>query len=393
MADSTSSIDDFDLDDLDSIVDAHNNRTIEKKEELSGSSIDEFLDSGEVSIGEDFTSENEENSSKDEVVLADRVDQHSSIEAFARYVIDEIVKRGLPPTPQNFSIYFEELLNSQAEKLKQELFGIFEMENIGSEKSEKIEHEKDIKRSLALIQQLLNVTAKISKNMGIMRNIIVKRDDELKSRKRNSKETLSLIRADLEKLDSIIERQGDSIKGLYGRTDSVVKSVTKQTIFDVNYDIYNRRHFLNSIRSEVQKMSHFGHKSSIMLLIPNRELTAKYIDKRVADLILKSIAKILQQNFKQNDIVSYYGHNIFAVMVTHSSIIETEDKIFKVSNALRSSALFIGGKEVKIKVKVGIGELSLNRRPEDSLICTFNALERANKVKNLHKNYDICDEM
>jgi diguanylate cyclase (GGDEF)-like protein len=389
MADSTSSIDDFDLDDLDSIVDAHNNRTIEKSDDLD-SSIDEFLESGEVSIGEDS---NSQDSSDDEVVLANRADQHSSIEAFSRYVIDEIIKKGLPPTPQNFSIYFEELLNSQAEKLKQELFDIFEVENVGADRKEKIEHEKDIKRSLALIQQLLNVTAKIGKNMGIMRNIIVKRDDELKSRKRNSKDTLSLIRADLEKLDSIIARQGESMKGLYSRTDSIVQNVTKQTIFDTNFGIYNRRHFLGSIRTEVQKMGHFGHKSSLLLLIPNRELTAKYIDKRVADLILKSIAKILQQNFKQNDVVSYYGHNIFAVMVTHSSLIETEDKIFKLSNALRSSALFIGGKEVKIKVKMGIGELSLNRRPEDSLICTFNALEKANKVKSFQKNYDICSEM
>jgi diguanylate cyclase (GGDEF)-like protein len=331
--------------------------------------------------------------STDEVVIATGSDQHSSVEAFSRYVIDEIVKRGLPPTPQNYSIYFEELLNKETEKLKQELYDIFDMENVGAKREEKFEHEKDIRRSLALIQQLLNVTTKVSKNMGIMRNIIVKRDDELRSKKRNSKDTLSLIRADLEKLDSIIARQGESMRGLYGRTDNIVQSVAKQTIFDTALGIYNRRHFLNSIRNEVQKMSHFGHKSSLLLLIPNRELTSKYIDQRIADLILKSIAKILQQNFKQSDIVSYYGHNIFAVMVTHSSLLETEEKIFKLSNALRNSALFIGGTEVKIKVKIGIGELSLNRKPEDSLICAFNALERANKVKSIHKNYELCNEM
>jgi diguanylate cyclase (GGDEF)-like protein len=130
-----------------------------------------------------------------------------------------------------------------------------------------------------------------------------------------------------------------------------------------------------------------------MLLIPNRELTAKYINPKIAEMVLKTIANILLHNLKRNDIVAYYGHNIFAILITHSSLIETEDKVFKLSNALRNSSLFIGGKELKIKVKIGIGELSTNRKPEDSLICTFNALERANKIKSLHKNYDICNDL
>jgi diguanylate cyclase (GGDEF)-like protein len=389
--------DDFDLDEL---INSHSTKGGGSGKDLSDfedelknvneqkSSKDSDIVDYNISDELDFDKDISFDDIDDEVVISTEKRKPSSsltIEDFTRTVVAEIEERGLPATPENYKIYFMEFLLKESDEFQDKVYEILDREKVGKEEDKKREIEETLQKSLKLTQQLLSITSKVHGNISIMKNIAHKREEELESR--NSKDIVKLLRFDLSKLETILQRQGESMKGVYGRTVETVNSLYEKTIFDKEFGVYNRRFFLESIEAEIQKMNYFRHSSSVALLIPHKKLTSQNLTPKVALVIAKTIAKILLEQFKRSDVVSYYGNNIFAILITHSNIRESEEKIERLSKALRKSSLFISGKEIELKVKVGLSELLPHRKIDTSLLKALDALKIANRSEE--KLYEV----
>jgi len=360
----------------------------DNEEEKSGESCDDSIEDYEIEeIKLQQTTIASSNENENEVNITPKYNKIDSLSDFAQIVLSEIEDRGLPPTPENYEIYFQELLQAQNNDFQDKVCSIIDKEGSKKEIEQKREIEATLQRSIKLIQKLLELTSKVHGNITIMKNIAHKRDKELNEK--NSKDIVRLLKFDLGKLESILERQSESMKNLYGRTASTVNKIHEKTIFDKDFEVYNRRYFLESLNHEIEKMNYFQHSSSIALIIPHRKLTAKYLPQKIASIILKTIAKILMESFKRNDIVAYYGHNIFAVLVTHSTTQETGEKIKRFAKVLKNRPIFISDKEIKVSVKVGISELSPEVTVKESLIKALDALKKANR--NEKSLYEVID--
>jgi diguanylate cyclase (GGDEF)-like protein len=373
--------------DLDELISSHSEKSEEDK-----TSIEEF-ERGEVDDFEDYIDEDDE----EPIVIPSEEDfeeslvpisvekEEISINDFAQIVLSEIEKRKLPPTPKNYKIYFEELLISQTEAFQEELIEILNKENIGESVEDKLKVEDDIHKSLQLTEQILNVTSKAHTNLRIMKNIVYKRDQELNSRK--TRDVIKLMKFDLNKLDGILDKQSESMKKLYGRSVDVVNKIHDHTKYDRTYGIYNRKHFVINLKNEIEKMKFFGYDSTVALLIPHKILTPQVISKKIASVILKTISKILKQESRHSDTVAYYGNNIFGFMMSHHNSSEAEDRLKKILHAFRESSLFVAGREVEIKVKLGVVQLDRSKKIETSLLQALEALKIANRDEN--KTYII----
>ncbi len=296
---------------------------------------------------------------------------------FGKLVLEEIAKRNLPPTPENYKIYFHQLLQTQSEAFQDAIFDILDKESNSKEEERKEEIENTLQETIKLNKQLLALTAKIYENISIMRNIAHQRDEELNDK--SVHDVVRLLKFDLNKLESVLGKQQDSMKNLYSRTASAVNSIYENTIYDDEFEVYNRKYFIDALNDEIEKMGYFQHHSSIALIIPHRRLTAKYLTPKVANIILKTIARILKESFRRTDTVAYYGNGIFGVLITHSTLEESEDKIIKFNHRLKESALYVGDKKIDIRVKVGISELLPTRKVQESITKALEALQKANK--------------
>jgi len=391
--------DDFNLDEL---INAHSTRVVESdsdsvetKDESSLAKIsDVALDDFEISADVDFSKDISLDELDDEVMLLDSMieskslnsvsddSQISTLADYSRFVLEKIERENLPTTPENYQIYFTELLPTQNEPFQESVYKLLSKESLDVEQQKSIEFEESVDKSLKLTEQLLKITTKVHGNINIMRNIIYKRDNELTNR--NSADIVKLLKFDLSKLEDILKRQSGSMKNIYSRSVEAVNSIHEKTIFDTNFGIYNRRYFLESLNNEMQKMEYFNYQSSIALIIPHKTLTSKHVSPKIAFVILKTISNILLEHFKRNDVISYYGNNIFGVLLTRSNLDYSEEKIHQLVTALKSSSLFIGGKEINLKVKIGLSELLPNMKSEKSLLKALDALKIANKSNDTY---------
>jgi len=168
-----------------------------------------------------------------------------SLSDYSRYVLDRIEDKKLPTTPENYQIYFTELLKSQNKTLQDEIYELLGKESFDNEQQKSKKFEESVNKSLKLTQQLLSVTTKVHGNIHIMRNIVYKRDNELTDR--NSGDIIKLLKFDLSKLETILKKQSGSMKNIYSRSIEAVNNIQEKIIFDSKFGVYNRKYFLESL--------------------------------------------------------------------------------------------------------------------------------------------------
>ncbi len=110
-------------------------------------------------------------------------------------------------------------------------------------------------------------------------------------------------------------------------------------------------------------------------------MTSPNLTPKLALIIAKAIAKVMGDSFNSSDIVSYYGNNIFAILMPHSNLQAGVKKIEKFIENLTLRSMIIAGKEVELMVKIGITEIKIGKKLGTSLMRTLDALKIANRSK------------
>jgi diguanylate cyclase (GGDEF)-like protein len=376
---------DFDLDEL---INSHSTRIIETKNKSlsdydnglkknSNTDVFNYDLSDELKFDEDINLGEE----TEEIVKFENTsgENESTIEEFARLVLTEIESRNLPATPENYKFYFLEMLEREPEPFRHRVKNMLKIESPKDELIRSREIENSLQYSLKVSEQILLITAKLYNNVSIMKNIAIQRSDEATTK--NVKDLVQLLKFDLEKLNNVLGRQNDSLKGLYTRAVESVNTVYKQTIFDREFGIYNKKYFIDSANAELEKLNYFQHASTIALIIPHRKLTSPNLTPKLALIIAKAIAKVMGDSFNSSDVVSYYGNNIFAILMPHSNLQAGVKKIEKFIENLTLRSMIIAGKEVELMVKIGITEIKIGKKLGTSLMRTLDALKIANRSK------------
>ena len=71
----------------------------------------------------------EENNEEMPAVQAFDIDSPSSdVEIYAKEVLASLIADNLPPTPNNFSLYFDRLLEEKSENLRRQIHSMLELE-------------------------------------------------------------------------------------------------------------------------------------------------------------------------------------------------------------------------------------------------------------------------
>ena len=194
-------------------------------------------------------------------------DPTSDIEVYSKEVLKELIKDNLPPTPNNFSLYFDRLLEDKSESFRKQILGMLELEE-SNDAENTIMLEQSLKQGFGSVKNILNVTASLYKNINLMTKILQKRKNELDDSKdqQGAASIITTLSGDVGKLDAILKKQTTSLKLQYDETAKVVKNVENETIFDNKYGVYNKRYLMTKIEQEIELVKEFKHSSSLILI-------------------------------------------------------------------------------------------------------------------------------
>jgi len=307
----------------------------------------------------------------------------SDVELYAKEVLVALVEENLPPTPNNFSLYFDRLLEDKSENLRKHIVSMLELEETNDAEAAII-LEKNLKKGFVSIKSMLTSTATLYKNMTLMTKILEKRKKELSEHLKGEEamKIVNLLDGDVAKLSTILKSQSSQMKDIYDDTATIMKDVEKETIFDNVYGVYNKRYLLSKIEQEIGLIEKFDHNSSLIMLELSKELKHSVKNEKAIMLMTKTLARLLLKTSRRSDIVAHYGNGVFAMLLKHTDIDSAKQASERLSDLVANSSFFLADREIKLKVSIGVTNISAIHSVEEIVVSSMNAIDEAYKDNN-----------
>ena len=308
---------------------------------------------------------------------SESVEPEGDLETYSKEVLNELIKDGLPPTPNNFSLYFDRLLEDKSQNTRSEIISIMELEE-SNEDEGSILLEQSLKQGFSSVKNILGVSANLYKNMSLMTKILEKRKEELKSSNEvGALRVAESLEGDITKLNSIVKKQSSNLKTMYDETAKIIKNVENETIFDNQYGVYNKRNLITKIDQEIGLINKFKHKSSLIMIELSRELKDSVKNDKAIMLMTKTIARLLLKTSRRSDTVAHYGDGVFAMLLKHTDIESAKKAAERLSELVSNSNFFLADREIQLKISIGITDITETNSVEEIIVSSLNGIEKA----------------
>lgn len=307
----------------------------------------------------------------------------SDMEIYSKEVLDALIKDNLPPTPNNFSLYFDRLLEDKSENLRKQIISMLELEE-SNEAESTLKLEQSLKQGFSSVKNILGTTANLYKNMNLMTKILEKRQVELENATdlEETKNIASALDNDILKLNTIVKKQSTQMKSLYDDTASIIKTVENETIFDNKFGVYNKRHLMAKIEQEIGLVKEFSHKSSLILIELDRNLREDVNNEKALVLMTRTIARLLLKTSRRSDIVAHYGNGVFAMLLKHTDIESAKKASERLCYLVSNSNFFLADREIQLKISIGITDINSDRSEDEIVVSAINGMEKAYRDTN-----------
>ncbi len=303
------------------------------------------------------------------------------LQEYSQEVLDALSKDALVPTPSNFLLYFDRLLENKSSRFKKEVTSILELEDNSGNDTNTLELEKSLKLGFKSIKDILFVAADLYKNISIMNKILKKKKLEIDNSDDNQSVVaiVNTLEHDMNKLSSIFTKQIDSLKTMYDKTAGIVKKVENETIFDNQFGLYNKRYFFSKLEQEMSLIGEFKHKSSIIAVELSRLLTKNKdkIGKNTLSLMTKTIARLLLKTSRRSDIVAHYGNGVFVMLLKYTDISSAVKASQRLIDLVQNSNFFVADKEINLSVIIGIAPVITTKTSEEIVVEALKAMDTA----------------
>lgn len=308
----------------------------------------------------------------------------SDIEIYAKEVLYALIADNLPPTPNNFSLYFDRLLEGKSESLRKQIHSMLELEE-SNDAENSIALEQSLKQGFGSIKNILVVTANLYKNMSLMTKLLDKRKSELENNPTGQAavSVLEALESDVVKLNSILKTQSTQMKGIYDETAKIVKNVENETIFDNQFGVYNKRYLLTKIEQEMSLVKEFSHKSSLIMIELAKDLKESIESEKALILMTRTIARLLLKTSRRSDIVAHYGNGVFSMLLKHTDLESAKKASERLCDLVSNSNFFLADREIQLKISIGITNVDAVYSVEEIVVSALDGIEKAYKNKNL----------
>lgn len=307
------------------------------------------------------------------------------IEAYSREVLEKLIIDGIPPTPNNFALYFDRHLEDKSQDVRKQIASIQELEE-SNENEHNFLFEQSLKSGFASIRDMLGVTANLYKNMNLMTKILEKRKEEFQA-SLDIKDSINItasLDSDITKFNAILKKQSSSIKDIYDNTANIIKSVENETIFDNQFGVYNKRYLMSKIEQETELIRKLKHKSSLIMIELSRDIKRSITNEKAIMLMTKTIARLLLKTSRRSDMVAHYGGGIFAMLLKHTDINSAKKASERICELVSSSNFFLGDREVQLKISIGITDITENNSADEISSSSLEAMEKAYNDKDVN---------
>lgn len=301
---------------------------------------------------------------KDKVTMSDEAPMIQKLsggefEKFTQQVIKQLIEDNVPPTPSNYSIYFEKILDTKPMTFKKRV-----NEMISCEKQDESNRvamiEQDIKETFTNIKQLVGSIAAIYKNIATMKALVKKKigDLSIATGSLSIQNILKSLESDMTKITNALDIQLNSIKAGYDEIIKIHNRVNEQSEFDDKFGVFNKRYLFSNINQDIEDIKKYGYSISLMFVKIKDSLLDTIELQKDKNLLMRNVAKLLLKTSRRSDVVAHFGDGIFVMAMKHTNIVNAKKACERISDLFYNTTFFINDNEIDINIEMSVVALS-----------------------------------
>jgi len=305
---------------------------------------------------------------------------NAELEKFSAQVLKVLGDENIPPTPSNFQIYFDKLLESKPAPFKKRINEFLELESTNNDEGH-ARMEREVKESFAQIKNIMQVVSTVYRNLNVMHDIVKKRTTQLDTNPTalTIQNIIASFTADLNRMLELTTKQIDLLKSYYQKTTTLLQEVDNQSIFDIKYGVYNRRYLFKSLEDELKLIKNYAHPTSLVLARIKEVVLEPITTKKDKDTIIRNIAKLLLKTSRRSDIVAHFGDGVFAMILKHTDLTGAKKACDRISDLVYQTSFFVGTNEIEMDIELSITALDIEHSAEEFLATTLEGLPHTGK--------------
>jgi len=147
------------------------------------------------------------------------------------------------------------------------------------------------------------------------------------------------------------------------------QDVQELAIIDSLTKVFNRRYYLERFKEELQRSRKFKYKFSCLMI--DIDYFKDYNDRYghiVGDAILRELAKTIQQNIRQVDLMGRYGGEEFSLILSQTDKETVRFAAERIRRAIEDKRIRAYDEELKITVSIGISTFPFDGKDIKTLI-------------------------
>ena len=294
------------------------------------------------------------------------------VEIFSKQVIDKMLKEKIPATPENYSIYFEKLLEEKPAIQRKNILKILQNETI-EEHNYIAEVEKNIKNNFRQIRAILETVSNMYSKINQLRKLT-----KIKKQKiiNGSCSQVALVsyKENLDEVISSLEKQQASLKERYTEVSQSVKQFQKNSIFDPKYGVYNKNYLFKVLEAEKKNISAFGHESSILAFKIQTKAFENIKHRKDQELVIKNVATMIMGRSRRNDILAHIGNDIFIILLKHTNILQAQKAIESIDNMMSFTNYIVDSHKIDIVLDFAATKILTHHTKEQIIAAAINQL-------------------
>ncbi len=281
---------------------------------------------------------------------------------YGRQVVDKMIKENIPPTPANYAIYFEKLLEDKPLNQKQNINTVLEMEKV-EDFDYVLKIENNIHTGFTQVKEMMDSISVVYSKINKLRNITKLKKDEL-AKGTTSKLSLISYDEDLRAISDVLTSQQKTLKEKYNSVATVVKSFNNESIFDKKYDVYNKNYLLKAIDSEKSNIENFGSEGVLLALRVKKSALDNIRLTRDKELIIKTVGKMILKRSRRSDIVTHFDDGVFMLILKHTNAQQAEKTIESIEHMISFSNYIVDSETIDIKLDFALSNIDPQKTKE-----------------------------
>lgn len=294
-----------------------------------------------------------------------------SLNLLSKQVMGKLNSDKVPPTPENYKIYFDVQLETKSDAQRRDISEILELE-AEIEGDHTVTLEKDIQNAFIYIKSMTESIANAYSKINQMKKITIEKEREIETNP--SRLTLVSYEEDLEAMETILEKELQLIKSRYNSTAELIRNFNQNSIYDKKYGVYNKKYLMKTLDTVLKSVENFQYDNTLLSIKIKPESLDNVRHQRDKSIINITLAKLLLKRSRRSDVVGHYGDDIFMIILKHTDVKHAQIAIDRIKDMIDTANFIVDSNSIDINLSFGIALVDKSKTKEEILIEAIDSL-------------------